>query len=327
MSDEQDLDTTSSEAVGEANVESTGDESTMLGASVEPAPQDLETEVPSLFDFDRPGGLSAGPNHCWEKWLAAFVLDFNEKWPKLTGAAITLKAGPIIAIAFEDAKARLPKRAIGCELSIGSPAISTTMVMERALSVACVLQLLGDPIESFPEDRELSLIERTVHELLIKKIAASLSEAWQHKDPLTTESGNLDLSPHRSRKYEPKVAVLMATIQVTICGESKEIFWLLPQAEMEELLTEEEDTSSPPSDLFKVLMEQRAHDIPVDVSVRLGNAVLKVSQLARLEPGDVIVLNQRVSDPLSLLVDDSHKFFGWLGRSGNRQAFKVSEVA
>ena len=344
MSDEQEPDTTeptpeeenleesSAEATGEdtdvENAEAIGEDASAVDAS-ETSNESLEAAVGGirLYDFNKPGGLSADLDHCWDSWISAFASDFQEKWLVQTSSEVTLTTGPIISLPFDVAKTRIPKLTVGYEIAIGRPAVSTLLIMERALSVALILQMLGEAVEEYPEDRELSLIEHTLYEILIRKITTSLSEAWQQKDVLQTELGSMDLAPIRSRKYDPKAAILFATIEITICEQTKEVYWLLPQTEIEELLSVEDVPVTESSDSAKTLIQERARDIPVDVSVLLGNATLRVSQLADLEPGDVIVLDQKVSDPLPLRVADINKFFGWLGRTGNRQAFKVSEVA
>jgi flagellar motor switch protein FliM len=57
--------------------------------------------------------------------------------------------------------------------------------------------------------------------------------------------------------------------------------------------------------------------------IRLGQAKLHVSELLNLRPGDVVVLDQRVSEPLSIEVCGTRKYVGWPGRVGNRQAFQI----
>jgi flagellar motor switch protein FliM len=73
-------------------------------------------------------------------------------------------------------------------------------------------------------------------------------------------------------------------------------------------------------------LEQTIHQIPMQVVVHLGKANVHVSDLMHLQPGDIVILDQRVSDPLSAEVGELTKFLGWPGRVGTRQAFQVTEM-
>ena len=201
------------------------------------------------------------------------------------------------------------------------------VVMERALAMAVVMQVLGEPVDEMPQDRPLSVIEHSLCEMWFSQFATSMGDSWPQKDPLIFKLGDLDLRPHRSRLHEPKESMLFATIELETGGQQRELFCLLPLSDIESLLHTTGSHGLPLSKSSEIAMQQRAHDLPVAVTVALGSAYLRVSELANLVEGDVIVLDQRISEPLPLKVAEKTKFFGWLGRKGNRQAFKVSEVA
>ena len=74
-------------------------------------------------------------------------------------------------------------------------------------------------------------------------------------------------------------------------------------------------------------MAQRVLEIKVPLTVEVGRTSVPVSRLANLAPGDVLVLDQRINEPLPLVVGERVKFHGWLGRNGNRQLFKISDVS
>ena len=73
-------------------------------------------------------------------------------------------------------------------------------------------------------------------------------------------------------------------------------------------------------------LKSLVRQIPMQLIVRLGSANLHVSDLLNLQPGDVVVLDQRVNEPLDAEVSDTPIFRGWPGRVGTKQAFQVSDV-
>lgn len=70
-------------------------------------------------------------------------------------------------------------------------------------------------------------------------------------------------------------------------------------------------------------LEPLVCELPVEISVLLGTIDLPFSQLARLRPGDLVILNQSVSEPLTALVAGEKKFQVWPGRVGSRPAFQI----
>jgi flagellar motor switch protein FliM len=76
---------------------------------------------------------------------------------------------------------------------------------------------------------------------------------------------------------------------------------------------------SPEPDRLRLLVEE----LPVELTVQLGTVELSLAELAKLSAGDLIILNQRVSEPLTAYLAGEKKCKGWPGRVGSRQAFEV----
>src|SRR5262249_28760192 len=63
--------------------------------------------------------------------------------------------------------------------------------------------------------------------------------------------------------------------------------------------------------------------LPVELVVVLGTVELTLADLTKLSAGDVVILNQRVSEPLTAYLAGEKKCKGWPGRVGSRQAFEI----
>ena len=64
----------------------------------------------------------------------------------------------------------------------------------------------------------------------------------------------------------------------------------------------------------------------VNMSVILGCAELSFNQMSNLAAGDVVMLDQKISDPLPVWVEDAEKFKAWPGKLGKSQAIKISST-
>ncbi len=69
-----------------------------------------------------------------------------------------------------------------------------------------------------------------------------------------------------------------------------------------------------------------AEQFPVRLSVRLGKAEVSLQQLSRLQTGDLILLDQRVSEPLPASLAGTVKYHVWPGAVGSRQAIEIHSL-
>ena len=85
--------------------------------------------------------------------------------------------------------------------------------------------------------------------------------------------------------------------------------------------------SAVPDASTRVRLESLVRELNTEVAVRLGTVQLSTPQLANLRVGDLVVLDQRVGDPLQATIGDEPRYLGWPGQVGLRQAYVIdSEV-
>jgi flagellar motor switch protein FliM len=73
-------------------------------------------------------------------------------------------------------------------------------------------------------------------------------------------------------------------------------------------------------------VNRTVRSVPLDLSVRLGEARITLRQLLGLQAGDVVALDTRFGSPAVMPVQGRPKFRGHIGRIGNRLAMQVSDV-
>ena len=62
------------------------------------------------------------------------------------------------------------------------------------------------------------------------------------------------------------------------------------------------------------------------MKVELGNSIITVGEMLALSRGDVIVLDKKVSQNLTVKVDDYVKFLGLPGKKNNNLAVRITDV-
>jgi len=70
--------------------------------------------------------------------------------------------------------------------------------------------------------------------------------------------------------------------------------------------------------------KEELQDCPVEMSVQLGKATVRVRDVLNFAPGDVLVLEESPDDPLLGFVEGLPKFLGTAGVLKGNQAFRVT---
>jgi flagellar motor switch protein FliM len=176
--------------------------------------------------------------------------------------------------------------------------------------------------------RPLTAIEESMAQLLIAELVWAISEAWPGRTPIPCRVGEVERRPVLSRLFAPGDVAFVSRFALTGPAGVNECTWLVPHEALERAVTAEwpEDPQAAPPRDATTQLEQLAGALSLVLSVRLGQARLPVSQLADLQVGDVIVLDQPITRPVIAEVGGEPKFLGFPGRIGSRQSFQVHEV-
>jgi len=80
------------------------------------------------------------------------------------------------------------------------------------------------------------------------------------------------------------------------------------------------------TDLQNFVLEKGIQKAEVPMSVELGTSDISIQDFLMLDLGDVIELNQQITQPLLIKVGDVPKFIGQPGKANKKMAIQVLEV-
>jgi len=279
-----------------------------------------------LYDFHKPCTLADGVEQRLSNWQHAFCPQVVDAWRKHVPADVEVTFADQRSFSMGEAAGRLSFPAVAYRIVVDEINSPTLFVIPRPVMLALVTSILGDANTTLPDDREFTDIESSLSELLFQELTDAISAAWPEQQPIPCRLDGVEPRPDRSRLLPHGDNVLMLRFQIGGSFGKQDSFWILPQLETEEILSGDGEQSQKASDRSRVLLEMRAREIPVNLTVRLGDATISVSDLAHLNAGDVVVLDQRITDPLVAEVSGQAVFCGRPGRSGPRQAFQIEAL-
>jgi flagellar motor switch protein FliM len=189
--------------------------------------------------------------------------------------------------------------------------------------LALVAGMLGEVEGALPKNRRLTTVEESLCEHLVQDVfLASIRDTSLAVEPLIMTLGRKEPYPRRSRVLRPDENAVVCVF--TLRGPFGDLpwAWVVPQEGLREQLARCGPEASQ-EELVRPRLESIVRELSIELSVALGTAELTLSQLAGLRAGDVVVLNQRVFEPLVAAIAGEKKFRVWPGRVASRQACQI----
>lgn len=279
------------------------------------------------YDFRKPAGLRAEVKKRLTAWFQAAGALAAKKGARTLPFPVECRFAGLDVLDAAEALRQLPEPAVAHRVDIEPGGPATLFVLPRPLALALAGGALGDTAAQLPEDRELSVVEENLYSYLLQHLFLdALRETWTAGEPIALKAGANEAHPRWSRLFAPREPLAVCTYTLTGPFGARPVSWLLPrQGMLGRLFAAEATPEPPPPPKAEVAarLEALVRGLPVTLSVVLGGADLPLAQLSRLREGDVIVLDQRVNQPLAALVSGGKKYLGYVGRVGPRQAFQI----
>lgn len=280
-----------------------------------------------LYDFRKPSRLAGEVQQQLVSWLTAACSIATEKWAKYLDTPLKHLVQGVETVRASVALAQIEDNGVAYRVALGDDVVQTLVVLPRPLLLMLAAGMHGEPCAELPTDRSLTPVEDTLVEFLLQQLLGAVQEAWPQQDSLTVTLGETEPVPKRTRLFKPDDNVVRMALSVGGPFGEQTWHWLAPQKGLSGLLTAPGDASVAEQLAGeRTRLESLVGAMPLDVSVRLGGAVLHVSELAGLRPGDLVLLDQPVSSPLVASVAGEARFRVWPGRIGAKQAIQIESL-
>jgi len=204
--------------------------------------------------------------------------------------------------------------------------------IDPRLVIYTIEKLMGGDGELMEDGREVSPIEQRIMSRVMKRAYRKLEQAWEKAYDLSVEEVAFESNAEFVQIIPAAEPALVASFDVRVYDEPSFINICYPYLMLEQMLGRsgmEQWISSSTTAVEPEVREQykdTLRDTDVDVKAELGRTVLPITELARLQEGDVIPLDRKTDDPIQVFVNDEPKFEAIPGRSGRRRALRITSV-
>jgi len=182
----------------------------------------------------------------------------------------------------------------------------------------------GTGKNSMKEFREITEIERSIIESVLRIVLHDLTETWRPVAEIDFAIESIETQPQMIQILSPNEAIVAVGFEITT-GENRGlmnfgipsiIVKMLGQQFDQQWSLRRKAASPAEQQLVRGLVER----LPLTLDARLTGGSLRTSQLLQLEPGDVLALDLPLERPVTVAVNGKGKFQGEIVQSGRNRA-------
>ncbi|MBN9118999.1 MAG: FliM/FliN family flagellar motor switch protein [Planctomycetes bacterium] len=282
--------------------------------------------TPVAFDFRKPppGELGRQAN----RWLTSACRRAADPWSRLLPYATALAVGNVEVVGAAAGLAALPDDAYAIPLTIEGEEGTALLIFRRPFLLALLAGLVGETPAALPADRDPTELEASLVSYLVRELFLDpVEKAWPTPKPLRMTPGGLAV-PRLAWTGGSADLVLFATLDTTTPFGEHPVYLIVSRDGLgAQLAAADVRPEPPPPPAPSAHIEALVREMAVELTVLLGTADLTMYELSTLRTGDVVVLRQKVDQPLDGLLAGARKFRVWPGVVGERAAVVIDAPA
>ena len=178
-----------------------------------------------------------------------------------------------------------------------------------------------------PEGRDFTPVQQRILRNVAGLALQDFEKAWKGAHPVRPEIVRIESNPQFAMVVTGSELATVITLRLEVGDASKDFFLCYPYSMLEPI--KEKLYAGFISDQFEgdqhwpARLREEVHYCPLEVSIDLGEAFIRVEDLMHFAPGDVVVLGTSPGDPLAVSVEGIPKFHGRAGTMKGQKALQV----
>jgi flagellar motor switch protein FliM len=281
-------------------------------------------------DFTRPTKFTADQERRIKRALETFCRTASTRLSAELRMPLELEVINVSQLTWGNAHAQVPSRSVSCLVDV--PDVPTRMLLsaEMNLVMNAIELLLGGSAGdgSTHRERRLTDIDWALARHFLERLIAQLSIVWS--DITDTELGVAGLDMHLETAQTAPVSepTLGLTMEARMDRDSATLALLLPYsaiAPVAHRFSSRDDVGVHDDDGQSSAVREAVGRVEMTVRAEVAAVDLPIEQVLALQPGDVLRLDARADEGVTLFADAVPMHRAMPGRSGGRRAVQVTE--
>jgi flagellar motor switch protein FliM len=293
-----------------------------------------EAESPQsirLYDFRRPDRIPKDQLRAIYLLHENFARNVASSLSAYLRAYLSVELVTVEQLAFVEFTQCLPSPTHMVSLSMKPFDGNAVLEINPSLVFPMLEVVLGGTGKSaVPLNREVTEIERSVLDSIIRIIIHDLREAWQSVSPVAFSVEGHESEPQLLRILAPNEAVVAISLEMRL-GENVGMMNLGIPSITVKMLRQKFDqqwslrrSGNNEEEQRRLLNLLRESLLLLDASLGAGN--VRLSDLLNLRVGDVLAFDYPVQRPVALEVNGCRRFDGWVVSDGRKRAFQIEKA-
>lgn len=254
---------------------------------------------------------------------------------QLTGALRIFCEAEIVSVeeqTFNEFNNSLPSPIILAILGIAPLQGSILMEVTPAIAYAMINRLFGGTDEVLDTTKTFTEIEMAAIRRVIRQWMPMLRDAWERVVPVEPVLERMETSPQFAQIISLNETTAIITINLKIGKVTDFINICIPHVAIEPVanqLTTKlwfSGTANRPVEPQEEKLRQHLINVPISVTAMFNETRASLGEVMRLQVGDVIRIDHRLDEPITVRVGHIPKFRCAIGTYKSRYALRVSEI-
>jgi flagellar motor switch protein FliM len=281
-------------------------------------------------DFTRPTKFTSDQERRIKRALETFCRTASTRLSAELRMPLELEVINVSQLTWGNAHAQVPSRSVSC--LVEAPDVPTRMLLSAELNlVLSAIELLlggaGAGDGSQQRDRRLTDIDWALARHFLDRLIAQLSIVWQDITDVELSVGGLDMHLETAQTAPVSEPTLALTIEARMERDSSTLALLLPFsaiAPVAHRFSSRDDVSAEDAGEAAAVRDAVGR-VEMTVRAEVAAVDLPIEQVLALQPGDVLRLDARADEGVTLYADAVPMHRALPGRSGGRRAVQVTD--
>ena len=244
---------------------------------------------------------------------------------------VNISVASVDQIPYEEFIRSIPKMTILNVISMEPLEGKILMEVNPNIAYSMMDRLLGGKGSSDVQPESLTEIETTIMTQMFEKAVVNIQEAWStivEIDPMLDE---FEVNPQFLQIVSPNETVVVVSFNTQIGDVSGMINICIPHIVLEPIIPKlsahywmEPATKERDPEKYAIL-SKHMEKVELEAKVILGQSNITVNELLQLSTEDIISLNQKIQDPLTLEVNGEPKMHVQVGTVHKKVAVQVMD--
>jgi flagellar motor switch protein FliM len=281
-------------------------------------------------DFTRPTKFTADHERRIKRALETFCRTASTRLSAELRMPLELEVINVSQLTWGNAHAQVPSRSVSCMVDV--PDVTTRMLLsaEMNLVMSAIELLLGGSAGdgSAHRERRLTDIDWALARHFLDRLVAQLSIVWHDITDVELGVAGLDMHLETAQTAPVSEPTLALTMEARMERDSATLALLLPYSSIAPVahrFSSRDDVGATDDQTQSAAVREAVGRVEMTVRAEVAAVDLPIEQVLALQPGDVLRLDARADDGVTLYADAVPMHRAVPGRSGGRRAVQVTD--